>query len=64
MVAWQALANAMLTAPVIGIRLTIRGKSCRVDTVLTLNARTATVRSAWHYATDDSPCLVTAFPTT
>jgi hypothetical protein len=49
--AWQALATAIPTTPVISIRLTIRGKTCRVDAALTLNSRTATVRSAWHYVT-------------
>jgi hypothetical protein len=63
---WPTLAAAILIAPVLEIReVADGGLSCRVDVLLTLNNRTATVRTAWHYAEeDDAPRLVTAFPTT
>lgn len=63
---WSALTQAILIAPVISVRRVAGGGvSCGVDASLTLNNRTATVRSAWHYADpDDAPRLVTAFPTT
>lgn len=63
---WTALADAVTTAPVVTTReVGKHGSSCRVDVSLTLNARTATVRSIWHYAAEqDAPRLVTAFPTT
>jgi hypothetical protein len=63
---WSALTEAILVAPVISVRLVADGGvSCGVRAPLTLNGRTATVRSAWHYASEsDAPRLVTAFPTT
>jgi hypothetical protein len=61
---WQAIGNAVLDAPVSAVRNVAVGMTCEVDVELTINERTATVRSAWHYAdTEDAPRLVTAFPT-
>ena len=61
---WQAIANAVLDAPVSAVRKVAVGVACEVRIELTIEERTATVRSAWHYAdTDDAPRLVTAFPT-
>jgi hypothetical protein len=61
---WQAVANAVLDAPVSAVRKVAVGVACEVRIELTIDERTATVRSAWHYAdTDDAPRLVTAFPT-
>jgi hypothetical protein len=40
------------------------GSVCGVAFPLTLNARTATVTTSWHYpAAGDAPRLVTAYPT-
>lgn len=63
---WAALASSVVSAPVASVRAVIGGRvTCRVDLPLTINDRTATVRSIWHYADDDAaPRLVTAFPTT
>jgi len=63
---WPALREAIMTAPIISIREAADGGlSCGVYVSLTLNDRTALVRSAWHYeAENDAPRLVTAFPTT
>jgi hypothetical protein len=61
---WQAIADAVLDAPISAVRKVAVGVTCEVDVELTINERTATVRSAWHYAdTEDAPRLVTAFPT-
>jgi hypothetical protein len=61
---WQAIADAVLDASVSAVRKVAVGTTCEVDVELTINERTATVRSAWHYAdTEDAPRLVTAFPT-
>jgi hypothetical protein len=63
---WRVLADAIVTAPVISVRrVADGGVSCGVDVSMTLNDRTATVRTAWHYANEeDAPRLVTAYPTT
>lgn len=63
---WPALTEAILVAPVISVRrVADGGVSCGVDVSVTLNDRTSTVRTAWHYADEeDAPRLVTAFPTT
>jgi hypothetical protein len=63
---WAVLTEAIVTAPIITIREAAGGGlSCGVAVSLTLNDRTAMVRSAWHYAAEnDAPRLVTAFPTT
>jgi hypothetical protein len=61
---WQAIANAVLDAPVSAVRKVAVGVACEVQLDLTIAERTATVRSAWRYAdTEDAPRLVTAFPT-
>ncbi len=61
---WQGLANAVLDAPVAAVRTVAVGVACEVRVELTIEERTATVRSAWHYADiEDAPRLVTAFPT-
>jgi hypothetical protein len=61
---WQALADGVLDAPVSSVRKVALGMTCEVYVELTINERTATVRSAWHYADiEDAPRLVTAFPT-
>lgn len=64
---WPAFAASALSAPVVGIRvLAGYGVACRVELSLTVNARTAPIRSVWHYAdadADAAPRLVTAFPT-
>jgi hypothetical protein len=63
--AWSALAQAVLAAPVVSVQRTGAHVTYRVDVVLTLNRRTAIVRSAWHYSDENAaPRLVTAFPTT
>jgi hypothetical protein len=63
---WQALATAVLEAPVSEIReLGNLGVTCRVLVALRVGGRTAEVRTSWHYFDEDSaPRLVTAFPTT
>jgi hypothetical protein len=61
---WQAIANAVLDAPVSAVRKVTVGVTCEVRVELTIEERTATVLSAWHYADiEDAPRLVTAFPT-
>jgi hypothetical protein len=61
---WHEIANGVLNAPVSSVREVALGMTCEVHMELTIRARTATVRSAWHYAdTEDPPRLVTAFPT-
>ncbi len=60
---WQALADAVLHAPVSSVRKVALGVTCEVNAVLAINGRIAMVRSAWHYAdTTDAPRLVRAFP--
>ncbi len=62
---WGAIARALIDAPVSSIRdLSPFGIVCEVRLVLTLNARTSPVLTAWHYANPgDPPRLVTAYPT-
>jgi hypothetical protein len=61
---WSAIAQAVLDAPVSSIRdLSPFGVGCEVRVVLTLNARTAPVLTAWHYRrAGDAPRLITAYP--
>jgi hypothetical protein len=47
---WSAIAAAVLDAPVSAIRQVPLGVTCEVRVKLTIGERTATVRSAWHYA--------------
>ncbi len=62
---WNAIARAALDAPVFRvIDRGAHGTVCGVAFPLTLNARTATVTTSWHYpAPGDAPRLVTAYPT-
>jgi hypothetical protein len=61
---WRAIAEAVLDAPISSVReVSPHGFNCEVQIVLEINARTAAVRTAWHYAHPQSaPRLVTAFP--
>jgi uncharacterized protein DUF6883 len=62
---WAAIAEAVLDAHV--VRVINKGEHgivCGVSFALTLDDRTATVSTAWHYATAGAaPRLVTAYPT-
>jgi hypothetical protein len=62
---WNALVQATLNAPI--FRVIDRGERgivCGVALQLTLNERTATVTTSWHYAAPgEAPRLVTAYPT-
>lgn len=62
---FSAIKLAAAEAPVSTIR--VRGKQglvCGVDTVITINERTAAVRTSWHYELHDAaPRLVSAWPT-
>lgn len=62
---WDAIALAVLEAPVFRvIDRGERGVVCGVALRLTLNGRTATVTTSWHYAAPgEAPRLVTAYPT-
>jgi hypothetical protein len=64
--AWAAILDGLENAPIRDIRMTIDGGiSCGVQMMLTLNGRTAPIRTAWHYADPHAaPRLVTAYPTT
>jgi hypothetical protein len=60
---WGVIAEAVLDAPISSVRRADTGVSCAVYVVLEINARTAAVRTVWHYAdTGAAPRLVTAFP--
>jgi hypothetical protein len=61
---WRAIAEAVLDAPISSVReVSPHGFTCKVQIVVTINARTAAVRTAWHYAdAEAAPRLVTAFP--
>lgn len=60
---WHAIAEAVPDAPISSVRRADTGVSCAVYVVLTINARTAAVRTVWHYAdAGAAPRLVTAFP--
>jgi hypothetical protein len=63
---WAAIAAAVLDAPVSVVRdRAPDGVVCGVEVTLTINGRTASVATAWHYADEDaSPRLVTAYPST
>lgn len=63
---WVAITAAAITQPITLIRdLGPFGRTCRVPMRLTLNDRTATVLTVWHYDFADAPPrLVTAYPTT
>lgn len=61
---WNAIARAVRQASV--FRVIDRGRYgvvCGVALRLTLNGRTASVTTSWHYAASaDAPRLVTAYP--
>lgn len=61
---WAAIAPAVLDAPVSVVRdRAPHGVVCAVEVTLTVNDRTASVATAWHYAEEDAaPRLVTAYP--
>lgn len=61
---WQAIAAAVLGAPVSTVRdRRPHGVVCGVDLELTINDRTAQVATAWHYVDEQAaPRLVTAYP--
>jgi hypothetical protein len=63
---WSIVVDVVVSAPVVEVHdLGEFGVSCRVPISVTMNGRTADVRTVWHY--DDAgspPRLVTAFPTT
>lgn len=63
---WEVLTALAVTSPVSRVRnLGPRGRTGEVSMQLTLNDRTATVITAWHYDYDDAaPRLVSAYPTT
>lgn len=63
---WGAILSAVATAPIVDVRMLGEiGITCGVDLSLTLNDRTAAVRTAWHYeSADAAPRLVTAYPRT
>ena len=62
---WSIIADAVVNTPVDEVRVDGFGTSCRVPVVVTLNARTARVRTVWYYDyAGSAPRLITAFPTT
>jgi hypothetical protein len=63
---WSMLAAAACDAGVVDVHdLGPLGVTCRVQISLTVNERTASVRTVWHYETEETaPRLVTAFPET
>jgi hypothetical protein len=63
---WSFIAAAVLTSAVAELReLEAFGVSCRVPMTVTVNERTALVRTIWHYDHDRAaPRLVSAYPTT
>lgn len=63
---WEVFTALAVESPVSRVRdLGHMGRTCEVVMELTLNNRTATVITAWHYDYDDAaPRLVSAYPTT
>jgi hypothetical protein len=61
---WHTIAGAALDAPVSTIRdRAPHGIVCGVEMTLTINDRTASVATSWHYADEHAaPRLVTAYP--
>lgn len=61
---WQALATAVGGTPVSTIcDRAPHGVVCGVEMTVTINDRTASVATAWHYVDEDAaPRLVTAYP--
>lgn len=64
--AWHEITTPIELAPVSNVRqLGELGITCGVDLSLTINGRTAPVRTAWHYGSADAaPRLVSAYPRT
>jgi hypothetical protein len=61
---WAAISAAVLDARVSVVRdRAPHGVVCGVEVTLTINDRTASVATAWHYANAEAaPRLVTAYP--
>lgn len=60
---WTAISTAVALAPVSRVIDTEHGVMCRVDMELAIGERSASVRTAWHYANEESaPRLVSAYP--
>ena len=61
---WTAIAGTVVHPPVAVLRdRAPHGVVCGVEVTLTINDRTASVATAWHYAdADAAPRLVTAYP--
>lgn len=61
---WQALATAVGDTPVSTIRdRAPHGVVCGVEMTVTIDDRTASVATAWHYVDEDAaPRLITAYP--
>jgi hypothetical protein len=62
---WHAIVDGLAVAPVANSDSASTGVTCGVQMSLTLNDRTAPVRTAWHYDEPGAaPRLLTAYPTT
>jgi hypothetical protein len=63
-VLWEAITGRILVDPITGIRdLGPHGLSCEVDTELTIDDRTAAIRTIWNYeGPGTAPRLVSAYP--
>jgi hypothetical protein len=60
---WEAIADAVLSAPVTELREGEHGVGCGVHAELAIDARVAPVLTGWHYADEKAaPRLVTAYP--
>lgn len=62
---FAAIKQSVVDAPVSTIRPRRKhGVVCGVDLVITINERTARIRTSWHYERHDAaPRLVSAWPT-
>lgn len=63
---WSIMAEVVIGAPIEEVHdLAAFGVTCSVPMLLTINSRTARIRTVWHYdQAGSAPRLVTAFPTT
>ncbi len=61
---WNAILHAVLDVPIYKVNdHGPHGVGCAIETTLTIGARTAKTRIAWHYKNvSDAPRLVTAYP--
>jgi hypothetical protein len=61
---WNGILQCALDAPICKVNdRRPHGVGCAIETVLTVGARTAKARIAWHYKNaGDAPRLVTAYP--